>query len=596
MHLAAVGILFLAGRGAPGGEPGDEPPSLLPLVERLGTEIQWHAAVQLLDLDEGQRSALSAIARLLEEERAGYVSRSLTLLEGQESAFRAFREADLDGGEFGADVERAAGRAEHDAKELHLEATRNVEAHAARCREILTPGQLLVLDALGPEDLPRTLLAPRNEMPADPLERTACSALRDMAGARGDGTRTRAERGAQAIMEAWADAGREAWDEAAEERRIAQALESAATLPQPARERALPALVRAVLPRDPVRHAEEELQRIHAQEYGKFSTLGRLLLADCAVAALQGECTAARAAVDPTLARRQSLEASVRELREDINRLNLLNGLHLTRAQLQELARLGNSAPAAPPPPLDGAALVDGLRRACAAAAAGHGPDPRTLRTLERELPRLEQRRAGIGPGPRPDGAPALGVLTAAQQHVLADYQPCLIPPRDLKDPVRVGQAGSDERGLEILRRVRQIPAPRYAGQRDAAAERTLSEIEKHQGAFPPEERARRLAELQSLFDEVRAMDDVTFALRAAELSSRMESFAYAEQLKAVARGAGGEERLERKASQFLADARFAGLASEVLARREARGLPDPVDLATIHPAEACRDGRCAVD
>ena len=49
-------------------------------------------------------------------------------------------------------------------------------------------------------------------------------------------------------------------------------------------------------------------------------------------------------------------------------------------------------------------------------------------------------------------------LLSNHQKEILKTFACCIIPPKDLSDPVRVGQATSGEKEIEILRKVRKVP------------------------------------------------------------------------------------------------------------------------------------------
>ncbi len=55
-------------------------------------------------------------------------------------------------------------------------------------------------------------------------------------------------------------------------------------------------------------------------------------------------------------------------------------------------------------------------------------------------------------------------------------------------------------------------------------------------------------------------------------------------------------ELLTRRTWHLLLDPAVPELARQIVDRRDARGLPDPVDLETIDPADSCKDGDCAID
>lgn len=65
-------------------------------------------------------------------------------------------------------------------------------------------------------------------------------------------------------------------------------------------------------------------------------------------------------------------------------------------------------------------------------------------------------------------------VLTPEQLQVVEDFKPCLIPPRDLKNPVRAGQASSNEHAVKRLRRLRAAPENQWLARRDKIVQRMV--------------------------------------------------------------------------------------------------------------------------
>ena len=52
----------------------------------------------------------------------------------------------------------------------------------------------------------------------------------------------------------------------------------------------------------------------------------------------------------------------------------------------------------------------------------------------------------------------AEAILTDAQKKVLENYKPCLLPTKDLRNPARIGQAGHGSHFINMLRRSRNVP------------------------------------------------------------------------------------------------------------------------------------------
>ncbi|MEW6074662.1 MAG: hypothetical protein AB1726_18980 [Planctomycetota bacterium] len=586
-------------------------------LEALAAEARLRSFQALAGLDLTQTETLAGLAERVAGERDRYLARRASLLAIQKATFTAFRHQNLDGGELTPLVERNTAEASHLGDKTRNEFVASLAGIDALAREVLDPGQLLLVDLLGPEELVRCALGEADRAPGEPLLRQAWGALEAVAGEKGRTLERLAGDEARQLLAVAAREGQPAWDPAAEEERIAGVLERAACLSDRAAERCRGALAREILPRTKTEHAREGLARIHAEKVLAPSTLLRLLLAEGAASILRGG-----EAADLTPERRavRELEADVETLRDQISLLNLLNGLHLSRAQLAALASCGERAAAArakearvlpsalasiglppgPGEPPDGAEgrerLGREMQRLSDELGRGRLPVAKRVRRIEAIAGRRPAGPAGLSPEAAAAGArEVLAVLTPAQEQVLLDFNRCLLPPPELKDPVRVGQAGGNERRLRELALVRDVPAERYGARRAQIAEGALFRLEKLEGSFSPDAREAVVAELLAIFDEARALDDAAFAVRSAELVARLENLGLATRLKEELAG-DRETELASRAANLLLDRYVPELAREIVARREQRGLPDPVDLETIAPAPSCKDGKCAVD
>ncbi len=289
----------------------------------------------------------------------------------------------------------------------------------------------------------------------------------------------------------------------------------------------------------------------------------------------------------------RELVSAVRERLEDVSLLNLINGLYLTPEQMPQVLELARRA---------GRLRDEGLERHAAALAEfraalddlrarllADGPVPADVETpaSEKEHRILEARRQTL------DGLRGLeqelrAVLSPVQARVAEEFNPCLIPPKDLKDPVRVGEAGSETADLEDhLETVRTASERAYPAVAGGFAELLVSMMELHLGKFDPEPRAGELARMQAVFDRVRRFDDVTFHLEKSACANDLLRPIHERQGKAreitefFVRAGGGLT----KVGKYLLNPRIIPLL-EKKARREPG--PAPVDLDAIDPAESC--------
>lgn len=104
-------------------------------------------------------------------------------------------------------------------------------------------------------------------------------------------------------------------------------------------------------------------------------------------------------------------------------------------------------------------------------------------------------------------------LLTDAQKQIMQDFACCLIPPAELSDPVRAGQAEASEGALQLLRRARTVPASNW----DMARTKTIARLKQMYVTRQPELTESDLrsieAKLTDLFDRTRKMSDAEFEL-----------------------------------------------------------------------------------
>jgi hypothetical protein len=181
-------------------------------------------------------------------------------------------------------------------------------------------------------------------------------------------------------------------------------------------------------------------------------------------------------------------QRSLHALRQEINNWNLVNGMYFSRWQIERLVYF--------------AELAERLRFARHHAEPKYRIDPPTFSAA---VVRLELA--------------AESVLRPGQLDVLRDYKPCLIPPKNLKDPVRVGQAGDTGRLAQWLERAR--------GKNDNHVARMIGRLieceVKHRGPMGESEKVERRQLLTEAARTAAGMSDVEFALSKDELAETIQ-------------------------------------------------------------------------
>jgi hypothetical protein len=214
-------------------------------------------------------------------------------------------------------------------------------------------------------------------------------------------------------------------------------------------------------------------------------------------------------------------------LREEISLTNLVNGLNLTEEQfskiigtLKELETLRESykekwkAVTA-----DLEKSLDELKNSLIAHGASISPEVGSkantmvekAEALQEEFKeKLTEYQSKIE-----------SILTEAQKEVINTFKPCLLPPKSQKNPVRAGQASSNEKEIAILRQIRTISKEVYEAKRKDILAKQFKKFEEKHGKMSNEEKTKEEARLFGLVDETRAMSDEEFELNKDELASR---------------------------------------------------------------------------
>ena len=109
--------------------------------------------------------------------------------------------------------------------------------------------------------------------------------------------------------------------------------------------------------------------------------------------------------------------------------------------------------------------------------------------------------------------------LTDAQKAILGSFSCCLIPPQDLSDPVRAGQAESGSKEIELLTKVRQIPENAWPFWRGVILQ-TTEEVTTYvsPGATAQRKAVAREAVAKAV-DRARTLSDVEFELEKTDLA-----------------------------------------------------------------------------
>jgi len=287
---------------------------------------------------------------------------------------------------------------------------------------------------------------------------------------------------------------------------------------------------------DPLVQAYNAIRKLHRETHPQLGPVGETLLHPVAAVTL---CRMAGMAANQDV--RQAAEifergtaeypmskcvvdqASLSKLHAEISNWNLINGLHLNGGQINNIVAMYDAAGFEHP----------AADRPATRKPKGHAEHDRELRVqLERSVEE---------------------VLNPGQKQVLAEFKPCLIPPKNLKDPVRVGQASDHSQQENWLSRARHMPEARLR----QSIENVLDAEAKHYGGLSEGERTERVALLIDVAHQAAKMTDVEFEINKADLAEKITPPDRIMQLKEKIASITRSRDLPSTISQFMLNDRF---------------------------------------
>lgn len=270
--------------------------------------------------------------------------------------------------------------------------------------------------------------------------------------------------------------------------------------------------------------------------------------------------------------------AKIKQLQHEISTINLLNGLNLNREQTVQLLELGREYKAAKDSVLAAAGtdlLVNteiafsNLRSEIQKGMPARGEVPGAAAKLEHEMKELKEKAQADAAAKIMDIDLKLNkMLSAGQLQVIEEYKACLIPPDNLKNPVRAGQAADSGAQVNALRKLRAATSNRkYSALRDKMIDSEIEKAEKHQMKFTDAEKKELKSQMKDAADKARKMSDTKFEMKKEELAQALMVDAFVEKIKQQIeeRRPDKNEPQLSKAGHFLLNQELAGILEERL-------------------------------
>jgi hypothetical protein len=253
------------------------------------------------------------------------------------------------------------------------------------------------------------------------------------------------------------------------------------------------------------------------------------------------------------LPRVQGME-ELEELQEEISLLNLLRGLYLSEDQITQICEIAVEADnvvksTASPILRDKEVIVAtfaDLRNRLFQAPGQETPSQQKAQQINDRLKEAQENvREHLGKLE----TRLARVMTSAQLEIIEGFVPCLIPPRDLKNPVRVGQAGAAEGPLaRMTELIYATPEDVWNERKMILLGKVVEKIEEESGKLSDSMRSDLLNRLTATAKKIRAIDQVDFALKKGDLADELLLIDH------TRRGASGQKALGKVGKWFLSE------------------------------------------
>ena len=198
----------------------------------------------------------------------------------------------------------------------------------------------------------------------------------------------------------------------------------------------------------------------------------------------------------------------------------------------------------------------------------------------------------------------AKAILTPNQREKCYNYEHCLVPVKDLKDPTRVGSADAGSVAEKLLDKVRKMSDEELEDSMPMILSKHYKCMEKYMGELSKADRGREDAKLRAVFKEARAMGDLDYQVQKSRLGAQIPSD-YAElksrmfDINCKLLKLEGEKTDGKNTGvvgqMFLKPCMIPMLSKRINILENWENF-DAIDLDKVKAAAACKNGSCAID
>lgn len=227
------------------------------------------------------------------------------------------------------------------------------------------------------------------------------------------------------------------------------------------------------------------------------------------------------------LPRVQGME-ELQKIHEEISLLNLLRGLYLSEDQITQICEIAVEADnivksTASPILKDREVILATFADLRNKLFQGPGQETQSQKKAQLINDRLKEAQENILEQLAKLEKRVTRVMTSAQIEIVEGFVPCLIPPKDLKNPVRVGQAGAAEGPLaRITELIYATPEDVWNERKTILLGKVVEKIEEESGKLSDSMRSDLLNRLIATAQKIRATEPVDFALKKGNLADEL--------------------------------------------------------------------------
>jgi len=227
-----------------------------------------------------------------------------------------------------------------------------------------------------------------------------------------------------------------------------------------------------------------------------------------------------------TVAAKKYTELDILRLVRDVQTLNLLNSLHLSKKQMKELLPIAEK-------------VKKEDEKLQSVYQKKFGKACKVLEEMKSQLMKNndlsedlknrfnplneEIRRQKVEYDEKVDKLVknVSGVLNENQKVVLREYQPCLVPVKNIANPERIGQSGGGEEIQKGLEKIRKVPDSAYPAVKEVILEKAEDKIKLF--ITDKDRRDKVMRQLETAMDKARNMSEEEFEIKKQELASSVE-------------------------------------------------------------------------